>query len=58
MIEKKASVQWAGAGKTGQGKISTETGALSGYPYGFGSRVAAQRAGFGAERLPVWLWQP
>mgnify|MGYP006140033845 CR=1 FL=1 len=38
MIEKKASVHWEGAGKTGKGQISTETGALKSYPYGFASR--------------------
>jgi len=38
MIEKKATVHWEGRGKAGQGKISTETGALSAYPYGFASR--------------------
>jgi osmotically inducible protein OsmC len=38
MIEKKASVHWEGPGKTGQGRVSTETGALKDQPYGFGSR--------------------
>ena len=38
MSEKKASVHWEGAGKSGQGQISTETGALNKYPYGFASR--------------------
>ena len=51
MIEKKASVQWAGAGKTGQGKISTETGALNGYPYGFGSRFEDDRKGTNPEEI-------
>ena len=51
MIEKKASVQWAGAGKTGQGKISTETGALDGYPYGFGSRFEDDRKGTNPEEI-------
>ena len=51
MIEKKASVQWAGAGKTSQGKISTETGALNGYPYGFGSRFEDDRKGTNPEEI-------
>lgn len=36
--EKSASVHWEGAGKAGQGQISTETGALNKVPYGFASR--------------------
>lgn len=39
MIEKTASVHWEGPGKKGKGQISTETGALEHYPYGFASRV-------------------
>ena len=31
MSEKTASVHWQGAGKSGQGQISTETGALKSY---------------------------
>lgn len=38
MSEKSASVLWTGAGKKGQGQISTETGALLDHPYGFASR--------------------
>lgn len=38
MIEKKASVHWDGPGKTGRGRMSTETGALKDQPYSFGSR--------------------
>ena len=37
--DKRATVHWEGAGKTGKGQISTETGALKAYPYGFASRV-------------------
>ena len=37
MIEKTASVHWEGQGKNGLGKISTETGAIMQYPYGFNS---------------------
>jgi len=36
--EKSASVHWEGAGKSGVGQISTETGALKQVPYGFASR--------------------
>ena len=38
MTEKTASVVWTGPGKKGQGQISTESGALKSYPYGFASR--------------------
>jgi lipoyl-dependent peroxiredoxin len=51
MIEKKASVHWDGPGKTGQGKVSTETGALQGYPYGVASRFADDRKGTNPEEI-------
>ena len=51
MIEKRGSVQWEGAGKQGVGQISTETGALKAYPYGFGSRFEDDRAGTNPEEL-------
>lgn len=51
MSEKKASVHWEGPGKKGQGKISTETDALKGYPYGFGSRFEDDRRGTNPEEL-------
>jgi len=51
MIEKKATVHWEGRGKAGQGKISTETGALSAYPYGFASRFENDRRGTNPEEL-------
>lgn len=38
MIEKKASVHWDGPGKTGRGRVSTETGALKDAPYTAASR--------------------
>ena len=40
MIEKNASVHWEGPGKTGQGQVSTETGALKNNPYGVAARFA------------------
>ena len=40
MIEKKASAHWEGAGKTGQGQVSTETGSLRDHPYGVAARFA------------------
>lgn len=49
--EKSASVHWEGAGKTGQGQISTETGALSKHPYGFGSRFGDDRTGTNPEEI-------
>jgi osmotically inducible protein OsmC len=51
MIEKKASVRWEGPAKKGVGKISTETGALNAYPYGFGSRFEDDRRGTNPEEI-------
>ncbi len=51
MIEKTASVHWEGPGKKGQGQISTETGALDRYPYGFGSRFEDDRKGTNPEEI-------
>ena len=51
MIEKTASVHWEGKGKAGHGQISTETGALKSYPYGFGSRFEDDRRGTNPEEI-------
>lgn len=51
MTEKIASVHWEGRGKAGQGTISTETGALNNYPYGFGSRFEDDRRGSNPEEI-------
>ena len=51
MPEKKASVHWEGAGKAGQGQISTETGALDKYAYGFASRFGDDRKGTNPEEI-------
>ena len=51
MIEKTASVHWEGPGKKGQGQISTETGALERYPYGFASRFEDDRKGTNPEEI-------
>jgi osmotically inducible protein OsmC len=51
MAGKTASVHWQGAGKAGQGQISTETGALKQYPYGFGSRFEDDRTGTNPEEI-------
>jgi osmotically inducible protein OsmC len=51
MTEKCASVHWEGQGKQGQGKISTETGALNQYPYGFASRFEDDRHGTNPEEI-------
>jgi len=37
-IKRTASVTWTGGLKEGRGAISTQSGALKQYPYGFGSR--------------------
>jgi lipoyl-dependent peroxiredoxin len=51
MSEKTASILWTGAGKEGRGKISTETGALMDYPYGFASRFGDDRRGTNPEEI-------
>lgn len=51
MTEKHANVHWEGAGKAGSGKISTETGALTNYPYGFASRFGDDRRGTNPEEI-------
>jgi osmotically inducible protein OsmC len=51
MNEKSASVLWTGAGKSGQGKVSTESGALMDYPYGFASRFGEDRRGTNPEEI-------
>jgi lipoyl-dependent peroxiredoxin len=51
MIEKTATVHWEGSGKKGQGQISTETGALKSYPYGFASRFDDDRRGTNPEEI-------
>jgi len=51
MPEKHASVHWEGAGKAGKGQISTETGALKAYPYGFASRFGDDRKGTNPEEI-------
>ncbi|MDM9620850.1 peroxiredoxin [Rhizobium sp. AC44/96] len=37
-INRTASAQWSGGLKDGKGQISTQSGALKSYPYGFASR--------------------
>jgi osmotically inducible protein OsmC len=51
MKEKTASIHWEGRGKEGQGKVSTETGALKDYPYGFASRFEDDRRGTNPEEI-------
>ena len=51
MIEKSASVHWEGAGKNGQGRISTETHALKDLPYGFASRFEDDRRSTNPEEI-------
>ena len=51
MTEKSAGVHWEGPGKKGRGEISTETGALERYPYGFASRFEDDRRGTNPEEL-------
>jgi len=51
MIEKTASIHWEGRGKLGHGRISTATGALKAYPYGFASRFEDDRQGTNPEEI-------
>jgi lipoyl-dependent peroxiredoxin len=51
MNEKSASVHWEGSGREGRGLISTETGALNKYPYGFASRFEDDRRGSNPEEI-------
>ena len=51
MNEQRASIHWEGAGKAGKGSVSTGSGALQDYPYGFGSRFEDDRKGTNPEEL-------
>ena len=51
MIEQQASVHWEGAGKAGRGNVSTGSGALQQYPYGFTSRFEGDRKGTNPEEI-------
>jgi lipoyl-dependent peroxiredoxin len=51
MKEKTATVHWEGPGKNGKGAVSTETGALKDYPYGFASRFEDDRRGTNPEEI-------
>ncbi|HKB54497.1 MAG TPA: OsmC family protein [Ramlibacter sp.] len=51
MIEQRASVHWDGAGRTGKGSVSTGSGALQDYPYGFTSRFEGDRKGTNPEEI-------
>jgi osmotically inducible protein OsmC len=42
-INRKGSAAWSGGLKDGRGAISTESGALDAYPYGFASRFEGQK---------------
>ncbi len=42
-IKRHGSAEWRGGLKDGRGAISTESGALNAYPYGFASRFEGQR---------------
>jgi lipoyl-dependent peroxiredoxin len=42
-INRRGSASWKGGLKDGRGSISTESGALQAYPYGFASRFEGQK---------------
>lgn len=43
IIKRRGSAAWQGGIKDGKGSITTESGALSAYPYGFASRFEGQK---------------
>ncbi len=49
-INRTASADWEGGLKTGKGQLTTQSGALSDYPYGFASRFEG-KAGSSPEEL-------
>ncbi|MFN0184320.1 MAG: OsmC family peroxiredoxin [Aquabacterium sp.] len=51
MSERSASVLWTGAGRSGSGTISTESGALMDYPYDVESRFAGDHRGTNPEEI-------
>jgi osmotically inducible protein OsmC len=51
MADKIGTVHWEGAGKTGKGQISTETGALKNVPYGFATRFEDDKSGTNPEEI-------
>lgn len=51
MDDKTAHIHWEGRGKQGKGQVSTQTGALKAYPYGFASRFEDDRQGTNPEEL-------
>ena len=51
MSDKIGSVHWEGRGKAGVGRISTDTGALKSYPYGFASRFEDDKRGTNPEEI-------
>lgn len=50
-IIKTARAAWSGGLKDGKGAISTESGALQDYPYGFNARFEGDRKGTNPEEL-------
>ncbi len=42
-IKRRGSASWKGGLKDGRGSVTTESGALQAYPYGFASRFEGQR---------------
>lgn len=42
-IDKKGSAVWQGGLKDGKGELTTESGALSSYPYGFNTRFEGKK---------------
>ena len=50
-IKRKGSAAWQGGIKDGKGSISTESGALNAYPYGFASRFEGQKGSYPEELI-------
>jgi osmotically inducible protein OsmC len=51
MADKIGGAHWEGRGKAGVGRISTDSGSLQAYPYGFASRFEDDKKGTNPEEL-------
>ena len=52
-IKRKGSAAWQGGIKDGKGALTTESGALTDYPYGFASRFEGQKGSNPEELIAV-----
>ena len=57
-IKRRGSATWQAGIKDGKGTISTESGALKDYPYGFASRFEGQRGSNPEELIAAEIPSP